>query len=31
MNQDVIYLLLIFALLVIPRAEQRFSVPAPLT
>jgi len=31
MNQDVIYLLLIFALLVIPRAMQRFSVPAPLT
>lgn len=31
MNQDVIYLLLIFALLVIPRAVQRFSVPAPLT
>lgn len=31
MNQDVIYLLLIFALLVIPRAGQRFSVPAPLT
>ena len=31
MNQDVIYLLLIYALLVIPRAVQRFSVPAPLT
>jgi len=31
MNQDFIYLLLIFALLVIPRAVQRFSVPAPLT
>ncbi|WP_096144908.1 cation:proton antiporter [Stenotrophomonas pictorum] len=31
MNKDVIYLLLIFALLVIPRAIQRFSIPAPLT
>jgi len=31
MNKELIYLLLIFALLVIPRALQRFSIPAPLT
>ena len=31
MSREVIYLLLIFALLVIPRALQRFSIPAPLT
>lgn len=31
MSQELIYLLLIFALLVIPRALQRFKIPAPLT
>ncbi|KXB10113.1 sodium:proton antiporter [Xylella fastidiosa] len=31
MNRELIYLMLIFALLVIPRALQRFMVPAPLT
>jgi len=31
MSRELVYLLLIFALLVIPRALQRFSVPAPLT
>ncbi len=31
MSKELIYLLLIFALLVIPRALQRFSLPAPLT
>jgi Kef-type K+ transport system membrane component KefB len=31
MSQELVYLLLIFALLVIPRALQRFKIPAPLT
>ncbi|MFC3714935.1 cation:proton antiporter [Luteimonas soli] len=31
MNQELIYLLLIFGLLVIPRALQRFKIPAPIT
>ncbi|EWS77818.1 cation:proton antiporter [Xylella taiwanensis] len=31
MNRELIYLILIFALLVIPRALQRFKIPAPLT
>lgn len=31
MNNELIYLLLIFGLLVIPRALQRFKVPAPIT
>jgi len=31
MSKELIYLLLIFALLVIPRALQRFNLPAPLT
>ncbi|MBB4125917.1 Kef-type K+ transport system membrane component KefB [Xanthomonas translucens] len=31
MTHELIYLLLIFALLVIPRALQRFKLPAPLT
>ena len=31
MRQDLVYLLLIFGLLVIPRALQRFNVPAPIT
>lgn len=31
MNQELVYLLLIFGLLVIPRALQRFKIPAPLT
>lgn len=31
MSRELVYLLLIFALLVIPRALQRFKVPAPLT
>ncbi|MGE8289221.1 MAG: cation:proton antiporter [Stenotrophomonas sp.] len=31
MSKELIYLLLIFALLVIPRALQRFSIPAPLS
>ena len=31
MSRELVYLLLIFALLVIPRALQRFCVPAPLT
>ena len=30
MNQELIYLLLIFGLLVIPRALQRFRIPAPI-
>ena len=30
-NNDVVYLLLFFALLVLPRALQRFRIPAPLT
>lgn len=30
-TNEVVYLLLIFALLVIPRALQRFRIPAPLT
>lgn len=31
MSNELVYLLLIFALLVIPRALQRFCLPAPLT
>ena len=31
MSNELIYLLLIFALLVIPRALQRFKLPAPIT
>src|SRR3546814_16945005 len=31
MNRELIYLLLIFGLLVIPRALQRFKIPAPIT
>ena len=31
MSQELVYLLLIFGLLVVPRALQRFKVPAPLT
>ena len=31
MSRELVYLLLIFALLVIPRALQRFCIPAPLT
>lgn len=31
MRQDLVYLLLIFGLLVIPRALQRFNLPAPIT
>ncbi|WP_242110578.1 cation:proton antiporter [Luteimonas aquatica] len=31
MNRELLYLILIFALLVIPRALQRFKMPAPLT
>lgn len=31
MNRELIYLLLIFGLLVVPRALQRFKVPAPIT
>lgn len=31
MNQELIYLALIFGLLVVPRALQRFKLPAPLT
>ena len=31
MNKDLIYILLIFGLLVIPRALQRFKLPAPIT
>ncbi|MGV8961169.1 MAG: cation:proton antiporter [Stenotrophomonas sp.] len=31
MSNEIVYLSLIFALLVIPRALQRFSIPAPLT
>src|SRR5690606_3014146 len=31
MSQELIHLALIFALLVVPRALQRFSLPAPLT
>lgn len=31
MDRDLTYLLLIFALLVIPRALQRFKLPAPIT
>ena len=31
MSRELIYLLLIFALLVIPRALQRFRIPAPLS
>jgi Kef-type K+ transport system membrane component KefB len=31
MSQELVYLLLIFALLVIPRALQRFKLPAPIT
>ncbi|MGH8083206.1 MAG: cation:proton antiporter [Lysobacter sp.] len=31
MSRELIYLLLIFGLLVIPRALQRFKIPAPLT
>ncbi|GAA4853204.1 cation:proton antiporter [Luteimonas vadosa] len=31
MNQELVYLLLIFALLVVPRALQRWKMPAPLT
>ena len=30
-TSEVVYLLLIFGLLVIPRALQRFRIPAPLT
>ena len=31
MNHEIVYLVLIFALLVIPRALQRWKLPAPLT
>ncbi len=31
MSRELVYLLLIFALLVIPRALQRFKIPAPLS
>jgi Kef-type K+ transport system membrane component KefB len=31
LNQELIYLLLIFGLLVVPRALQRWKIPAPLT
>ena len=31
MNQELIYLLLIFGLLVVPRALQRLKIPAPIT
>ena len=31
MNQELVYLLLIFSLLVIPRALQRLKLPAPIT
>ena len=31
MSRELVYLLLIFALLVIPRALQRYKIPAPLT
>ena len=31
MSQELVYLALIFALLVVPRALQRFRIPAPLT
>ncbi|MFC0679895.1 cation:proton antiporter [Lysobacter korlensis] len=31
MNRDLIYLVLIFCLLVVPRALQRFRIPAPVT
>ena len=31
MSKDIVYLLLIFGLLVVPRALQRFKLPAPLT
>ncbi len=31
MNRELTYLLLIFGLLVVPRALQRFKIPAPLT
>ena len=31
MSKELVYLVLIFALLVIPRALQRFNLPAPLT
>ena len=31
MDNELIYLLLIFGLLVIPRALQRFKLPAPIT
>ena len=31
MNQELVYLLLIFGLLVIPRALQRLKIPAPIT
>lgn len=31
MSQDLVYLLLIFVLLVVPRALQRFYLPAPIT
>jgi Kef-type K+ transport system membrane component KefB len=31
MNQELIYLLLIFVLLVVPRVLQRWKIPAPLT
>jgi Kef-type K+ transport system membrane component KefB len=31
LSQELIYLLLIFALLVVPRALQRWKIPAPLT
>lgn len=31
MSQELVYLVLIFALLVVPRALQRFRIPAPLT
>ncbi len=31
MSRELVYLLLIFGLLVIPRALQRFKVPAPIT
>ena len=31
MSREIVYLILIFALLVVPRALQRFRIPAPIT
>ena len=31
MKQELLYLILIFALLVVPRVLQRWKLPAPLT